>query len=795
MTSQMEAMMKLLSNPQVQSSPIEVDISEDEKEEVEKQREIQEKESKKVEKGKGVDESPYARMPFPRRKKVKNLEREKEFKKFMKVLNKLEMAIPLVEALEQMPSYAKFLKELLTKKRKPLDDEMVSMTEECSALIQRKLPQKKKDPGSFTIPCSIGTLTIEKALCDLGASINLMPLSMMKKIPGAVAKPTKMSLSLADRSVVHPEGILHDVLVKVAGFVFPADFVVLDIEETREWEPLLLGRPFLATSRALIDVEMGELMLRTDDQQVTFNVFDKMECDDGDPQCFKIQMLTRLTGKGKKKSDANPPQEPPKKPRTKMSASKGQSSRSAQASPPRRSNVTRPQVHPHFISEVHEKRYSQIRTFTINQEKGFGEDLLKGVAELGNEIKSRGWERFNKLMIKDEMNPGNQMWAREFFANAYLPDQPMFPEYVSVVRGVKVSYSFETINNLLGCAAGGVCELLRDRERIDKSGIEVREELKNIVCRPGAMWLAHSAASLPRRLSLTNFNPVHRAWGEFWLKNVRVVGNNSEIQLDNAHAVRLLVEGKFINLGYWLQKDLHEIANHPNPTFTLGHCNLIAALCRANNVPMNVQEGDLHPVRPLSLSYFIKKFERGPIVPRGEGNAAREEALREEEEINRFEEGNHPDQQGDPANEYHDIPAQDPPRYSHDMNQLASMLHQMEISQYSGLPNLYFDTASSMYTEAMTYRATFPPPTFGTLYPIDTDWEAHQARELNSFQARQAYNSGLRTSELAEIERRRRVEQDEAAAMEREMLDVDGLNLNLNSPFTNYFTGQPDDAV
>ncbi|CAJ2645118.1 unnamed protein product [Trifolium pratense] len=466
-------------------------------------------------------------------------------------------------------------------------------------------------------------------------------------------------------------------------------------------------------------------------------------------------MLTRLTGKGKKKSDANPTQEPPKKPRTKMSASKGQSSRSAQASPPRRSNVTQPQVHPHFISAVHEKRYTKIQTFTINQEKGFGEDLLKGVAELGNEVKSRGWEKFNKLMIKDEINPGNQMWAREFFANAYLPDQPLFPEYVSVVRGVKVSYSFETINNLLGCAAGGVCELLRDRERIDKSGIEVREELKNIVCRPGAMWLAHSAASLPRRLSLTSFNPIHRAWGEFWLKNVRVVGNNSEIQLDNAYAVRLLVEGKYINLGYWLQKDLHEIANHPNPTFTLGHCNLIAALCRANNVPMNVQEGDLHPVRPLSLSYFIKKFERGPIVPR----------------------------------------AQDPPRYSHDINQLASMLHQMEISQYSGLPNLYFDTASSMYTEAMAYRSTFPPPTFGTLYSVDTDWEAHQARELTSFQARQNYNSGLRASELAEIERRRRVEQDEAAAMEREMLDVDGLNLNLNSPFTNYFTGQPDDAV
>ncbi|PNX64327.1 hypothetical protein L195_g053958, partial [Trifolium pratense] len=197
-------------------------------------------------------------------------------------------------------------------------------------------------------------------------------------------------------------------------------------------------------------------------------------------------MLTRLTGKSKKKSDANPPQEPPKKQRTKMSASKGQSSRSAQASPPRRSTVTQPQVHPRFISDVHEKRYTQIRTFTINQEKGFGEDLLNGVAEIGNEIKSRGWEKFNRLMMKDETKPGNQMWVREFLANAYLPDQPMFPEYSSVVRGVKVSYSFESINNLLGCAAGGVCEFMRERERIDKSGIEVREELKSIVCRPGA---------------------------------------------------------------------------------------------------------------------------------------------------------------------------------------------------------------------------------------------------------------------------------------------------------------------
>ncbi|CAJ2663170.1 unnamed protein product [Trifolium pratense] len=145
--------------------------------------------------------------------------------------------------------------------------------DDASSILQRKLPQKKKDPGSFTIPCSIGNLHVGRALCDLGASINLMPLSMMKKIPGAIAKPTKMQLSLADRSITYPYGILQDVLVRVAEFVFPADFVILDMEENAEM-PLLLGRPFLATGRALIDVEMGDLMLRLNDEQVNFNIFE-----------------------------------------------------------------------------------------------------------------------------------------------------------------------------------------------------------------------------------------------------------------------------------------------------------------------------------------------------------------------------------------------------------------------------------------------------------------------------------------------------------------------------------------
>jgi hypothetical protein len=212
----------------------------------------------------------------------------------MKMLHNLQVNIPFAEALEQMPVYAKFMKELLTKKRKPLDDDTVEMTEECSAIIQKKLPQKKKDPGSFTIPCSIGNVTVGRALCDLGASINLMPLSMMKRIPGAEARPTKMQLSLADRSIVHPYGILHDVLVRVAEFVFPADFVILDMEDDAEVEPLLLGQPFLATGRALIDVEMGKLMLRTHGEEVMFKVFEAMQQQNDEPQCFSVDVIEEV---------------------------------------------------------------------------------------------------------------------------------------------------------------------------------------------------------------------------------------------------------------------------------------------------------------------------------------------------------------------------------------------------------------------------------------------------------------------------------------------------------------------
>ena len=128
-----------------------------------------------------------------------------------------------------------------------------------------------QDPGSFTIPCKIGHDDIRKSLCDSRASINLMPLSVVKRLSLGELIPTAMTLQMADKTLAHPEGILEDVLIKVGKFIFPLDFIVIDIEEDKQ-VPLLLGRPFLAKEAALIDVKKGELTLRVGDEAVHFNL-------------------------------------------------------------------------------------------------------------------------------------------------------------------------------------------------------------------------------------------------------------------------------------------------------------------------------------------------------------------------------------------------------------------------------------------------------------------------------------------------------------------------------------------
>ena len=152
----------------------------------------------------------------------------------MDIFKKLHINIPFAEALEQMPGYMKFMKDVLSKKRKLGDYKIFALSEECSSILQKKLPPPKlKDPGSFTIPCAIENAVFERALCDLGASINLMLWSIFKKVKLGEAHPTTVTLQLADRSLTHPRGIIEDVLVKVDKFIFPAYFIILDMQEDK----------------------------------------------------------------------------------------------------------------------------------------------------------------------------------------------------------------------------------------------------------------------------------------------------------------------------------------------------------------------------------------------------------------------------------------------------------------------------------------------------------------------------------------------------------------------------------
>ncbi|XP_073152742.1 uncharacterized protein [Henckelia pumila] len=224
---------------------------------------------------------------------LKKSKLDSQFAKFLEVFKKLNINIPFADALMQMPSYAKFLKEILSSKRKLEEHAMISLTENCSALVQNKITPKQKDPGSFSIPCVINDVQFQKSLCDLGASINLMPYSVFRKLNLGEPKSTRMSLQLADRSIKYPRGIIEDVLVKVDKFIFPVDFVVLDMEEDLDM-PLILGRPFLATGKALIDVQKGELHLRVGEEKISFDVFNALKFSQNDEECFQIDVVDSL---------------------------------------------------------------------------------------------------------------------------------------------------------------------------------------------------------------------------------------------------------------------------------------------------------------------------------------------------------------------------------------------------------------------------------------------------------------------------------------------------------------------
>ncbi|RYR19903.1 hypothetical protein Ahy_B03g064829 [Arachis hypogaea] len=208
--------------------------------------------------------------PFPQR--LKGGVEKRIYSRFLNMFASLHVNIPFIKALQQMPSYIKYMKELLTRKSSLKGGQTIVMNKECSALIQPEMPTKRKDPWSFHIPCAIGETMFDKGFCYLGASINLMPLSLMKKLQINELMPTDVVIRLADKTQKQAVGVVENVLVKVGNYFLPTDFVIVEMEESHI-HPIILGRPFLATARALIDMERGELILRIHDEQLAFNVF------------------------------------------------------------------------------------------------------------------------------------------------------------------------------------------------------------------------------------------------------------------------------------------------------------------------------------------------------------------------------------------------------------------------------------------------------------------------------------------------------------------------------------------
>ncbi|GJW32007.1 reverse transcriptase domain-containing protein [Tanacetum coccineum] len=204
--------------------------------------------------------SKSSNVPFPSR--LRNQKKYDEREKFLSIFKHLNINLPFLEALNQMPKGAKVLKYLLSNKAK-LESaaSLITLSEECSVVIQKILPQKKGDLRSFILPCLIGTIPVKNALAYLGASINLMPHSLFLKIGILELKPTKMSNQLADRSIKYPIGICKNLLVKIDKFIFPVDFVILEMDKDSS-VPIILGRSFLATAYAAIDVYDGKLSLR-----------------------------------------------------------------------------------------------------------------------------------------------------------------------------------------------------------------------------------------------------------------------------------------------------------------------------------------------------------------------------------------------------------------------------------------------------------------------------------------------------------------------------------------------------
>ncbi|RDY05555.1 hypothetical protein CR513_10589, partial [Mucuna pruriens] len=247
---------------------------------------------------------PEAAVPLPFPSWTISTRKPESDEKLLKMFRKVEINISLLNAIKQILKYAKFLKELCVHKRRKMKGSrefggVVSTlikNEGSTARISQVLPEKCRDPGIFSVPCTIGECTFADAMLDLGASINVMPASIYRSLNLGDLEPIGMTIQLANRSIVQPLGVLEDVLVQVSELIFPADFYVLDMEDETSGKEstLIMGRPFLMIARTKIDVHAGTLSMEFDDTLVQFNIFEAMKHPTEDHSLFGIDMIEEL---------------------------------------------------------------------------------------------------------------------------------------------------------------------------------------------------------------------------------------------------------------------------------------------------------------------------------------------------------------------------------------------------------------------------------------------------------------------------------------------------------------------
>ncbi|XP_019256309.1 PREDICTED: uncharacterized protein LOC109234698 [Nicotiana attenuata] len=201
---------------------------------------------------------PKPRPPYPQRLEMQN--GENQFKKFIQMMKSLSINVTLVEALEKMPGYAKFMKDIVIKKRS-MNFETIKVTHQVSEIVH-SIDPKLKDPGAFTIPCTIGSAKFTKSLCDLGESINLTPYSVFKTLGIEQPRPTSMRLIMADHTMKRPLGVIEDVLVHVDKFILPMDFFILDFEVDYK-VPIILASVVINVGHMLEAVLLNLTMTRS----------------------------------------------------------------------------------------------------------------------------------------------------------------------------------------------------------------------------------------------------------------------------------------------------------------------------------------------------------------------------------------------------------------------------------------------------------------------------------------------------------------------------------------------------